>query len=91
MGTGGSLGSTRYSTPPDPPSYRTPGTPTSAWGLAATLLHGHVPDLNMAVGLISVQQLTLSAHFSENRTITEVYNLAVAGNPDDHNHIPGLK
>ena len=43
------------------------------------------------VGLISVAQLTLSAEISETGTITEVYNLAVAGNADDHFPIPGNK
>ena len=43
----------------------------------------------MAVGLISVQQLTLVVHFSDIRGITELYNLAVAGNPNDQNVIPG--
>ena len=43
----------------------------------------------MVVGLISVGQLSLSVHFSGFQGITELYNLAVAGNPDDHKSIPG--
>ena len=45
----------------------------------------------MAVGLISVHQLTLSVHFSGFGGMTEVYNLAVAGNANDHNLIPGIE
>ena len=44
---------------------------------------------NMAVGLISVGQLTLEGHFSGSRGITEVYNVVKAGNANDHNVIPG--
>ena len=43
----------------------------------------------MVVGLILVGQLSLSARFSGFRGLTEVYNLRVAGNPDDHFRIPG--
>ena len=35
----------------------------------------HVRGLNMAVGLRSVDQLTLRSHFSRLRGMTEVYNL----------------
>ena len=45
----------------------------------------------MVVGLISVGQLTLSTQISGFQGITEGYNLAVAGNPDDHLLIPGNK
>ena len=45
--------------------------------------------LNMVVGLISVHQLSLDAHFSDIEDMTEVYNLLTAGNPDDHYVIPG--
>ena len=38
----------------------------------------------MAVGLKSVAQLSLSAQISGSEGMTEVYNVAVAGNPDDH-------
>ena len=43
------------------------------------------------VGLKSVAQLTLSVQFSGSGTITEVYNLLSAGNPNDHFTIPGTK
>ena len=43
----------------------------------------------MVVGLRMVDQLTLSAHFSDFEGITEVYNLATAENPNDHKLIAG--
>ena len=43
----------------------------------------------MAVGLISVGQLTLDHEISGFRGITEVYNVTKAGNPNDHFTIPG--
>ena len=43
----------------------------------------------MVVGLISVEQLSLSARISETRGITEVYNLVRIGKKDNHYHIPG--
>ena len=48
------------------------------------------PGLNSAVGLRSVEQLSLSAQISGSKGITEVYNLATAGIPDDHKCIPGF-
>ena len=51
---------------------------------------GTAPALsNMAVGLISVDQLSLDARFSDIRGITEVYNLLILGNPNDHLFIVG--
>ena len=45
----------------------------------------HMPDgLNIVVGLKSVAQLTLGVHFSGFQGMTEVYNLYIAGNPNDH-------
>ena len=44
---------------------------------------------NMVVGLISVAQLSLSAQISGFEGMTEVYNLANVGNPNDHKLIPG--
>ena len=44
----------------------------------------------MVVGLKSVHQLTLGVHFSGFQGITEGYNVEIAGNPDDHNDIPGF-
>ena len=43
----------------------------------------------MVVGLKSVAQLSLGSHISDIRGMTEVYNLANAGNPDDHYVILG--
>ena len=40
--------------------------------------------LNMVVGLNLVGQLTLDAQISDITGMTEVYNLAVAGIPNDH-------
>ena len=86
MGTG-------YS-PPSPPS---PPPPRVHLPLPPRLVR---PDLmvqrsgrskNIVVGLKSVAQLTLDWHFSGFQGITEVYNLYVAGNPNDHNVIPGTK
>ena len=45
----------------------------------------------MAVGLKSVDQLTLYASISDIRGITEGYNLRIAGNPNDQFFIPGTK
>ena len=91
-GPGGSVGSTRYSTLPYPPSPHypgyTPATPSSA-ALLATPPHGHVPDLNIAVGLKSVDQLSLSVHISRFGTITEGYNLLITGRINNHFVISG--
>ena len=46
---------------------------------------------NLVVGLKSVAQLTLDLLFSGSEGMTEVYNLAIAGNPNDHFFIPGTK
>ena len=46
--------------------------------------YGHVPGVNMVVGLKSVAQLLLSAQISGFLGMTEVYNVTVAGNPNDH-------
>ena len=45
--------------------------------------------VNMVVGLKSVGQLSLDVHFSDIRGMTEVYNVEITGNPDDHKDIPG--
>ena len=82
---------TRYSTLPDHPATPPRVHLLVGWLGHDTLPHGHVPASNMAVGLRSVDQLTLSAQIWENRGMTEVYNLATAGNADDHKLIPGTK
>ena len=66
---------TRYTPPRVHPSYRT-------WVLPGmvTVPRGHAGQLNSAVGLKSVDQLTLGRHFSGLRTMTEVYNLLTVGN-----------
>ena len=58
---------------PPHPGY-TPATPSSA-APSATRVHGGAGRLNMVVGLKSVQQLSLSARFSDIRGMTEDYNL----------------
>ena len=68
--------------------YPTPGTPrtplpTREW------LPGMSQWSNVAVGLISVDQLTLSHQISGFRGMTEGYNLIKAGNPNDHKCISG--
>ena len=72
------------------PSH-TPGTPPHA----GHRYHGHRagPYLRLkdAVGLKSVRQLTLDARISGFRGITEVYNLVIVGNPNDHKHIPSTE
>ena len=73
---------------PHPP---TPGTPSRYCHDAHASWDGGARGLNVVVGLRSVDQLTLSMHFSGFRGITEVYNLCIARNPDDHKHIPGTK
>ena len=57
----------------------------------ATVPRGSYGGVNMVVGLQMVAQLTLSVHFSGFQGITEGYNVAKAGNPNDHNVIPGNK
>ena len=84
--------STRYSPSQHPPSHPTPGTPPAAADVQTRMSawpHTHVRGLNMVVGLKLVGQLTLSAEISETRGITEVYNLRIAGNLNNHFLIPG--
>ena len=72
LGTGIALPRTH----PVPPTPGTPPLPAPA----ATVAYSVYSGLLMAVGLISVAQLSLYGHFSEIRTITEVYNLLEIGN-----------
>ena len=62
-----------------PQSSHTPGTPPPHPMSAAAMPDGGAREPNSAVGLKSVRQLSLDGHFSGFQTITEVYNLAVAG------------
>ena len=83
------LAGTRYSTlpvptqSPPPRVHHTPPPPTPATRRAAAA------GGKVGVGLKSVAQLSLYTHFSGFQGITEVYNLGVAGNPNDHNVICG--
>ena len=45
--------------------------------------------LNMVVGLKSVSQLSLGAHFSDIQGITEVYNLSKIDRINNHSFILG--
>ena len=50
---------------------------------------GTAARVNSAVGLKSVDQLSLDGQISDIEGMTEVHNVAVAGNPDDHKYILG--
>ena len=50
-----------------------------------------LPQVNMVVGLISVDQLSLGPHFSVFSLMTEVYNLSEIGRINNHMYIPGNK
>ena len=94
MGLGWVLGSTRYSPPgipqSPPPWVHLPSTMPVVL-MTSVLPRGHVPEVNSAVGLKSVGQLSLCARFSRFQGITEGYNLVYIGNPNDHKYIPGLE
>ena len=66
----------------------TPGTPSPP-STADTVPATADAQRNIAVGLESVDQLSLVAHFSGFHGITEVYNLVKAGKSNDHKCIPG--
>ena len=68
----------------------TPGTPPLPAPHPGTTVAPAVVS-EAAVGLISVDQLTLSAEISGFRGITEGYNVVIAGNPNDHKLFPGTK
>ena len=61
--------------------------PSTASAVPGTALE----QVNMAVGLRSVAQLTLDGHISETRGITEVYNLVRIQEISNHFLIPGNK
>ena len=75
---------TRYSTPPGHPSSHHPGYTSSTPLLMHAVTQRSAARSKWVVGLRSVAQLTLSAHISGFGTITEVYNLLVAGITNDH-------
>ena len=89
MGPGTVWVGTRYSPPRTHPVH-TPGTPSPGTQQHGEQLPGTSWTLNSAVGLKSVDQLPLSTRFSGFQGITEVYNLATAGIPNDHSYIPGF-
>ena len=53
------------------------------------LTHGHDIQVNMVVGLIYVEQLTLRGQISDILGMTEVYNLVRIGRINNHYCIPG--
>ena len=80
---------TRYSTLP-PPTH--PHYPGYTLPLARQYEDGCTrcpASRNMAVGLISVDQLTLDSRFSGSLGMTEVYNLRYIGRINNHSFIPG--
>ena len=82
----------RYSPPRYPPSTPLPRvhpSPTERALPAWSGRTGGAGQTNTCRGLISVDQLSLRLDFSGFQGITEVYNLVVAGNPNDHLYIPG--
>ena len=86
----------RYSPPQYPPGIPLPAPPRvhpsptdPGWLTALVGCSGTVPRLNIAVGLISVGQLSLSGHFSGLTGITEVYNLVRIDRSSNHFLISG--
>ena len=87
LGTGIAPPSTHPYTLPGTHPVPHPGyTPASTAGPPHRLQCGTVrgTQSNMAVGLRSVHQLSLYYQISDIRGMTEVYNVAIAGNPNDH-------
>ena len=82
----------RYSPPSHPPGPHHPGyTPPSRtpehqvrYGVRCS-----AGGVNSAVGLKSVDRLSLDVHISGFQGMTEVYNLVRIEDPNDHNVIPG--
>ena len=74
--------------PPGTHPLPTPGTP-SRLHVRHRVRGACYSRVNMAVGLRSVVQLTLSAEISDIRGMTEVYNLAGIGRNNNHSFIPG--
>ena len=88
------MGSTRYSTLPDPstPLPRVHPSPTMpAVSMTSVQPRAVSGQLNIAVGLISVDQLSLYASISDIRGMTEVYNLSDIGRINNHSFIVGNK
>ena len=77
---------------PAPQSYHHPGYTPPHHMLTPGLItvpHVHVPEVNSAVGLKSVDQVSLSLHFSGFQGFTEVYNLVEIHKITNHSVIPG--
>ena len=70
------------------PVSHTPGTPLPHPG-TSTSARRQSRRAKVAVGLKSVDQLTLSVHFSGFLGMTEVYNLLKIGRINNHFFIPG--
>ena len=81
---------TGYSPPSHPPDTPTPGTPSPPALHRTVMVRSEVRSI-VAVGLKSVDQLTLSVLFSGLQGITEGYNLSVAGRINNHSLIPGTE
>ena len=74
------------------PATHTPGTPPlpiPAVSMTSVLPRGRCRRLNSAVGLKSVEQLSLWVQISGFEGITEVYNLVGIGRNNNHFRIPG--
>ena len=85
------LGSTRVVPLPVPtsPIPRVHPSPARHYRVRTLPLpHGHDGGVNMAVGLRSVGQLSLDAHISGLRGMTEVYNVINIGRINNHFTIP---
>ena len=80
------MGSTRYSPPWPTPVYppRVHPCPTEHARTRYTEVSGSGTESNLAVGLISVGQLSLDTHISGFGTMTEVYNLVRIGRINNH-------
>ena len=87
MGTGRVLVGYRYSPPPTHPVPHYPGYTIPPATRQQCTRGQQSARVNSAVGLKSVAQLLLSAHFSGFQGITEGYPVATAGNPNDHKYI----
>ena len=91
MGSGRVLGGYRYSHPPGPPRPHHPGYTLPHYPYMPYVARAVSQRVNIVVGLISVDQLTLVDHIPRFGTMTEVYNVAVAGRNNNHFTIPGTK
>ena len=69
----------------------TPGTPPLHHGPVLHPPSVQCRGLNIAVGLISVEQLSLDTHFSDIQGMTEVYNLLRIGRINNHYVIPSFE